>query len=116
VAAKLLLVSVPCECPSLWASPQLGVLPRRDSARSLLLVLFDPILSAPSPRRSPSPTKITAHLRAQDFAFEPEQKYKEGRFILEREMISERPEGKMPAAGSKPRIEELPMRELLARV
>jgi hypothetical protein len=31
-------------------------------------------------------------------------------------MISERPEGKMPAAGSKPRIEELPMRELLARV
>jgi hypothetical protein len=49
----------------------------------------------------------------KDFAFEPDQKYKEGRFILEKEMIIERPENRNPTRGL---IEELPVRELLARV
>lgn len=51
---------------------------------------------------------------SQDFAFEPEQKYKEGKYILEREMITEKPESKRDLG--KPRIEEIPVRELLARV
>lgn len=50
----------------------------------------------------------------QDFAYEPDQKYKEGRFILEREMITEKPEGKRDLG--RPKIEELPVRELMARV
>lgn len=50
----------------------------------------------------------------QDFAFEQEQKYKEGKYILEREMITEKPESKRDLG--KPRIEEIPIRELMARV
>ncbi|WRT69723.1 uncharacterized protein IL334_006713 [Kwoniella shivajii] len=49
-----------------------------------------------------------------DFAFELDQKYKEGKYILEREMITEKPESKRDHG--RPRIEELPVRELLARV
>ncbi|KIR52008.1 hypothetical protein I315_05649 [Cryptococcus gattii Ru294] len=49
-----------------------------------------------------------------DFAFEHDQKYKEGKYILEREMISEKPERRDVISG-KPRIEEIPVREVLAR-
>ncbi|EIW71377.1 hypothetical protein M231_04762 [Tremella mesenterica] len=49
-----------------------------------------------------------------DYAFEPEQKYKEGRYILERALVVEKPETG-PDRG-KPRIDELPVRELTARV
>jgi hypothetical protein len=49
----------------------------------------------------------------KDFAFEPDQKYKEGRFILEKEMIIERPENRNT---NRALIEETPVRELLARV
>ncbi|OWZ60750.1 protein yippee-like 3 [Cryptococcus neoformans] len=50
-----------------------------------------------------------------DFAFEHDQKYKEGKYILEREMITEKPERRDIISG-KPRIEEIPIREILARV
>lgn len=53
--------------------------------------------------------------RCQDFAFEHDQKYKEGKYILEREMIAEKPERRDIISG-KPRIEEIPIREILARV
>ena len=52
--------------------------------------------------------------RCQDFAFEHDQKYKEGKYILEREMITEKPERRDIISG-KPRIEEIPVREVLAR-
>lgn len=39
----------------------------------------------------------------QDFAYETNEKYKEGRFILEREMINERAESKRDL--DRPRIE-----------
>lgn len=42
----------------------------------------------------------------QDFAYEACEKYKEGRYILEREMITERPETKRDAQF---RIEEIPV-------
>ena len=50
----------------------------------------------------------------QDFAHEPDQKYKEGRYILERELITEIPEGKRETG--RPKIEEISVRELMARV
>jgi hypothetical protein len=59
-------------------------------------------------------TRSSSPLDLQDFAYEPDQKYKEGRFILEKEMIIEKPEGKRDTG--RPRVEELPVRELLARV
>lgn len=43
----------------------------------------------------------------QDYAFEPEQKYKEGKFILECELITERPEAKARDPVFRPRIEEI---------
>jgi hypothetical protein len=45
----------------------------------------------------------------QDFAYEADQKYKEGRYILEREMITERPEQKRDTAAIK--IREVPLSE-----
>lgn len=58
---------------------------------------------------------LFAVLISQDFAYEADQKYKEGRFILEREMVTERPEPR--SAHARPTIEEhLPVRELMARV
>jgi hypothetical protein len=42
----------------------------------------------------------------QDFAYEASEKYKEGRYILERELIVERPEIKSP--NGRPLIEEIP--------
>lgn len=50
---------------------------------------------------------------SQDFASEHDQKYKEGKYILEREMITEKPERHDIISG-KPRIEEIPAREILA--
>lgn len=44
-----------------------------------------------------------------DFAYEADQKYKEGRYILEREMITERPDSKRDT--SRIRIEEVPLTE-----
>lgn len=41
-------------------------------------------------------------------AYEDDQKYKEGRYILEREMITEKPEGKRDR-DIHPRIEEIPL-------
>lgn len=43
----------------------------------------------------------------QDYAFELEQKYKEGKFILECELITERPESKARDPVFRPRIEEI---------
>ncbi|TXT06220.1 uncharacterized protein COLE_05551 [Cutaneotrichosporon oleaginosum] len=45
-----------------------------------------------------------------DFAYEPGEKYKEGKFIIEREMIVERPEGKRNL--DKPVIEEVVVRQV----
>lgn len=45
----------------------------------------------------------------QDFAYEADQKYKEGRYILEREMITERPEAKRDTG--RIRIEEVPAKD-----
>ncbi|EKC99611.1 hypothetical protein A1Q2_06030 [Trichosporon asahii var. asahii CBS 8904] len=42
-----------------------------------------------------------------DYAFELEQKYKEGKFILECELITERPESKARDPVFRPRIEEI---------
>lgn len=62
-----------------------------------------------------SPAAKLGMLIDQDFAYEPDQKYKEGRFILEKEMITERPETR--GAHGRATIEEhLPVRELMARV
>lgn len=49
----------------------------------------------------------------QDFAYEPVEKYKEGKYILEREMISERPESKRDLG--RPMIEEVVREVPLAR-
>ncbi|ORY34683.1 putative yippee-like protein [Naematelia encephala] len=51
-----------------------------------------------------------------DLAYEPEQKYKEGKFILERELITEKMENKRDLQSDRPRIDEVPVRELMARV
>lgn len=48
-----------------------------------------------------------------DFASEHDQKYKEGKYILEREMITEKPE-RHDIINGKPHIEEIPVREILA--
>lgn len=45
----------------------------------------------------------------QDFAYEADQKYKEGRYILEREMITERPDAKRDNAAIK--VREVPLAE-----
>jgi len=50
---------------------------------------------------------------AQDVAFEHVEKYKEGKYILERELIIERPEIKTQPG--RPRIEEIPIRDILTR-
>jgi len=51
----------------------------------------------------------------QDFAYEPDQKYKEGRFILERELITEQPE-KRGTYAVRPVISEVSRDPLLLRV
>ncbi|KAK4685969.1 hypothetical protein P7C73_g4170, partial [Tremellales sp. Uapishka_1] len=43
----------------------------------------------------------------KDYAYDEEQKYKEGRFILERDLVIEKPENKRDQG--KPRIEEIPV-------
>lgn len=45
------------------------------------------------------------HLTAQDKAYEHQEKYKEGKYILERELIDEIPEP--THASDKPHIEEI---------
>ena len=55
--------------------------------------------------------------KVQDFAYEHDQKYKEGRYILEKMMIVEKQEPlPQPLDRAKPRIDEVPIRELLAKV
>lgn len=50
---------------------------------------------------------VTESADAQDYAFVLDQKYKEGKFILECELISERPESKARDPVFRPRIEEI---------
>ncbi|ODN98074.1 hypothetical protein I350_07716 [Cryptococcus amylolentus CBS 6273] len=47
-----------------------------------------------------------------DYAFEYSQKYKEGKFILEKALFSEKPERR--DIGLVPRIEEIPVRDIIA--
>lgn len=56
-------------------------------------------------------SKASAYL--QDVAFEHAEKYKEGKYILERELVIERPEIKTQPG--RPRIEDIPVRDILTR-
>ncbi|KAL7425185.1 hypothetical protein Q5752_000873 [Cryptotrichosporon argae] len=50
-----------------------------------------------------------------DTAYQHDQKYKEGRYILERECIVEVAEPKLGAGATKLGIEEVPVQELMAK-
>lgn len=54
----------------------------------------------------PSLVSLSQFTDRQDFAYEIGEKYKEGKFILETELITERPELKREHV-FKPRIEEI---------